>query len=349
MEILELSATPKLPHLSTFINPITYNDTMSVSAREWLIDDWIPSGVIGFLHGEGGSGKTNIALKMSLSVLYNDDFFGHATKQGDVLFLSFEEDKNEICRRLQSIIKSQHYNSDIHKERLKNGFTYLNLTTQPKNNKSELTDILIDKKPSLVVIDSFRLWNPGCDENSSTEGAAVIADILKIVYESGIICSTLILHHNSKAGKYRGTTAIHAHARYMISAEKHSDELFEIKLTKSNYSKTGTHCKYRSIVTDYGYKMVLECDEVSNNELSKLTCHIKNNKGLLMIKPLYFEVYGKELKSGKNQARFTQKMLSIIPSQFITKHNNKTIKNWDGIEVKINGYYVSREWVAIPL
>jgi len=72
-------------------------------AREWLVTDRPPRGVVGVLAAAGGTGKSMATLQLAISVCTGLDWLEMPIdKTGAVLMFSAEDDRDEIHRRLKS-------------------------------------------------------------------------------------------------------------------------------------------------------------------------------------------------------------------------------------------------------
>jgi RecA-family ATPase len=68
----------------------------------------IPVAKPSLLSGNGGTGKSTIALQLIIATAYGDEWLGaRIDKQGPAWFLSAEEDDDEIIRRLTAILDHQ--------------------------------------------------------------------------------------------------------------------------------------------------------------------------------------------------------------------------------------------------
>ena len=71
------------------------------SPIDWLVSQRIPRGEVTTLHGDGGAGKTDIALRLAANVARGaPDWLGMEIAQGQVVFISAEEPQREIYRRV---------------------------------------------------------------------------------------------------------------------------------------------------------------------------------------------------------------------------------------------------------
>lgn len=68
---------------------------------DWLAATRIPRGDVTTLHGDGGAGKTDIALRLAANCGRGaPDWFGHEIANGPVVIISAEEPEREIRRRI---------------------------------------------------------------------------------------------------------------------------------------------------------------------------------------------------------------------------------------------------------
>ena len=74
-------------------------------AREWLVTDRLPLGVVGLLAAAGGTGKSMATLQLAISVCTGLPWLEMPMdKTGAVLMFSAEDDRDEIHRRLKTVI-----------------------------------------------------------------------------------------------------------------------------------------------------------------------------------------------------------------------------------------------------
>ena len=94
---------------------VTWEDVRDPPPRDWIIPGWLPAGQLTLLTGEGGKGKSRLALQLAAGVAANranPDVWitGPAPELGDVpaggspvLLCSWEDDTHEFGRRLGQI------------------------------------------------------------------------------------------------------------------------------------------------------------------------------------------------------------------------------------------------------
>ena len=82
-------------------------------AREWLVTDRLPRGVVGVLAAAGGTGKSMATLQLAISVCTGLDWLEMPIdKTGAVLMFSAEDDRDEIHRRLRAVLEVYSDNID---------------------------------------------------------------------------------------------------------------------------------------------------------------------------------------------------------------------------------------------
>src|SRR5271166_5546261 len=75
--------------------------------REWHVQGLIPACEITLLSGDGGTGKSLLALQLAVATAARTEWVGTLPSQGLVLFVSAEDDIEELHRRLANIVRTQ--------------------------------------------------------------------------------------------------------------------------------------------------------------------------------------------------------------------------------------------------
>ena len=88
--------------------PLVYVDISKwinapVPTRRWAVLNRIPAKNVTILSGTGGTGKTIIAMQLAAAIVLGRDWFRTLPERGPVIFLSCEEDEEEMHRRFADI------------------------------------------------------------------------------------------------------------------------------------------------------------------------------------------------------------------------------------------------------
>lgn len=77
-----------------------------VLPREWHVDGLIPRHTVTTLNGDGGTGKSLLGLQLAASTALGRNWLGQEVAQGPALFLTAEDDRAELHRRLAFVARS---------------------------------------------------------------------------------------------------------------------------------------------------------------------------------------------------------------------------------------------------
>lgn len=80
---------------------------LPVPEREWLVPDLVPMKTVTMLGGDGGTGKSLLALQLAVAVATGKAWLGRSVKEGSALVLSAEDDDDELHRRQLDIVRAQ--------------------------------------------------------------------------------------------------------------------------------------------------------------------------------------------------------------------------------------------------
>ena len=75
-----------------------------VPRQHWLVEDLVPEGNVTLLSGDGATGKSLLALQLAVAVATGGPWIGLKPQAGSVLFLSAEDETEELHRRLARIV-----------------------------------------------------------------------------------------------------------------------------------------------------------------------------------------------------------------------------------------------------
>jgi RecA-family ATPase len=183
-------------------------------AMSWLVRDKIPRGDVSTLDGDGGLGKTMVAMQLAIAVRRGlTDWLGfEVADQGDVVFLSAEEPEPEIHRRAYRIsargkfqlaeLEGLHFwfPSDVGGSLL--AVQSSRNTIEPTPTFRALADRINEIRPALVVVDNIAAIYGG-DQNHRGMVRGFINLWRGLAHSSG--AAILLLNHPSLSGLTTGT------------------------------------------------------------------------------------------------------------------------------------------------
>lgn len=220
--------------------------------RRWVVPGLLPAGCVSLLTGDGGTGKTLLAIQLGLSATTGGTWLGREVAQGPVLALLGEDDWPETGRRLRAIAAADEIDLTaagqfhvITKGDLTD--TALGVgrdgTVGPTPAFGRLMDAIARIKPVLVIVDPLAEV-AAVDENRRSEAAGFIRLMGRLADASG--AAILLLGHPSLTGLANGTGASGStgwgaavRSRLFLSADERNPTLRRLRLGKSNYAKSG--------------------------------------------------------------------------------------------------------------
>jgi RecA-family ATPase len=161
------------------------------------------------LAGFGGTSKTQLAFHLAVSIALGTPFAGKTVKQGSVMMCLGEEDREEIGRRINAIVRKQSFNAsqiqlmvnNIRAFPLVGHDTRLAIKSSKVLTEGKFGDEIIASANAigdvrLLVLDHLGLFHGG-DFNAREEAALTMRLINHIALETG--ASVLLLAHTPKS------------------------------------------------------------------------------------------------------------------------------------------------------
>ena len=232
-------------------------DGQPVPERKWHVRDLIPSNTVTLFMGDGGTGKSLTALQLATSTALERGWLGFTVRPGRAVYLSAEDDKAELHRRLSDIVQAEGVTlADLDALTLRSlaGEDAL-LATLAKGGTLEATglldaieELLQRDRPDLLVLDTLADYFPG-NENDRAQARQFIGILrgLAIRHE----CAVVMLAHPSLSGLNSGSgtsgsTGWNNSVRSRLYLSRVVQDGYEpnpdarlLRTMKANYSRTG--------------------------------------------------------------------------------------------------------------
>lgn len=231
---------------------------LPIPPREWVVDGLVPDKTATLLTGDGGTGKSLLALQLAVSVATGANWIGHEVEKGPVLYLSAEDDSDELHRRLASIATAENFEFPDMRD------LYIRSTVGMGALLAERIRVVnalhptalakdIEKTAKLlgvrmIVLDTLANLFPG-DENDRAQVTQFVDIVKGIGLRCG--CAMVVLAHPSKSAMesgegYSGNTAWNAAVRSRLFFRRVIDGGYEadpnarvLRTMKSNYGPVG--------------------------------------------------------------------------------------------------------------
>lgn len=170
----------------------------------------LPIGNVTLLTGDGGTGKSLLALQLAMAVASGGAWLNGTVRRGKVLYLSAEEDEDEINRRAHEIAAGEQLDlnamADLEIMSLVGDDAVLALENKgrlvPTNLFERLSLTMAKAKPELLTLDNLADVYAG-DENSRPQARQFIGMLRRLAFRHQ--CVVLLLGHPSLTGISSGT------------------------------------------------------------------------------------------------------------------------------------------------
>ncbi len=179
----------------------------------FLVAGIIPDASACTIYGPPGGGKTFLALDLALSVASGVSFFGHACKQGNVVYVIGEGQSGMGARIRSWKAARQMYGSPM--------FWVVPEPVQllQPHDVELFVDAIIDAledPPVLIVLDTLARCFLGGEENSARDMGMAVATVDALRRRTG--AAVLLVHHTRKDGDAeRGSVALRGGMDAMLS------------------------------------------------------------------------------------------------------------------------------------
>ncbi|MFN4128948.1 MAG: AAA family ATPase [Paracoccaceae bacterium] len=229
-----------------------------VPPREWLVEGLVPSRTVTLLGGDGGTGKSLLALQLALASVTGGPWITNPVNGGPVVYFSAEDDEDELHRRLDDILQATGCTYDdvpdlilasyAGKDALLATQATPTAPLQPTQLYKRLDARMAAVKPALLVLDTLADLFPG-NENDRAQARQFIGLLRALSIKHG--CAVVLLAHPSLSGLNSGSgtsgsTGWNNSVRSRLYFERINQDGYEanpdarvLRTMKANYGRTG--------------------------------------------------------------------------------------------------------------
>jgi len=252
-------AAPEIQPFDTF--DASRWDGVPIEPRRWIAHNRIPVGEPGIMSGDGGTGKTKLALQLAVAIPagLRDWVGGVVDAEGSVIVFSAEEKLKEMHRRTLDVIESRglsfgdlrgglHFICDHDDSVL--GAVDRHGIVQPTVSLLRLEKTVGTIRPALVIIENAADVYSG----SEIDRTNVTRFMRKVLGSLTATCDStvMLIQHPSVSGLNDGTgrsgsTAWNNAGRWRNNFTRIKDEegLRQLEIIKNNYGPDGEKVKLR--------------------------------------------------------------------------------------------------------
>lgn len=234
-----------------------------IPSRQWLVDGLVPMGTVTLLGGDGGTGKSLVALQLATSTALSREWLGLPVTSGRALYVSAEDDRDELHRRLADIVAAEGAplaDLDSLTVRSLAGEDALLATAEksgvlhPSPLYDEIDRRMRDEAPALVVLDTLADLFPG-NENDRAQARQFVGMLRGLAIRHK--CAVVMLAHPSLSGLNSGSgtsgsTGWNNSVRSRLYLERVVQDGYEadpdarvLRTMKANYGRTGGEISLR--------------------------------------------------------------------------------------------------------
>lgn len=229
-----------------------------VPERHWLASDLIPSGTVTLLGGDGGTGKSLIALQLAVAVAARGWWLGRQVVTGPAVYLSAEDDRDELHRRLHDITRAEQIGlDDLDRLSIRSlaGEDALLATLVPGTGilagtalHQEISGYVEQQSPAVVILDTLADLFAG-SENDRGQARQFISLMRGMAIRNS--CAVILLSHPSLTGLNSGSGSSGSTAwsnsvrsrlyleRVLVDGDEADPDARVLTTKKSNYARTG--------------------------------------------------------------------------------------------------------------
>lgn len=203
-------------------NFLSLDDVESLPPPRWLVPGVLTEGSLAAIYGAPESGKSFLAVDMSMAIAGGIDWHGRRVERGGVLYIAAEgaPGLGKRFRAWKADRCAQGRRFDLHLMR-----DDLNLAAEKDGGMRAFVQAVTDELGPLrlIVIDTLNQTAAGADENSAKDMGRYIASMKRLRDATG--AAVVVLHHSGKdLGKgMRGSSALLGAMDTTVEVERAAD------------------------------------------------------------------------------------------------------------------------------
>ena len=225
--------------------------------RDWIVPSFMPAREITLFTGPGGSGKSLLAQQLASCLATGEPFLGKEVKLRNVLYLTAEDDDDELERRQRNImarIGRGTANGRLFLSSVRGSSSNELVTFDREGNMQKgetfslLYDTLVAADADVLVLDNVAHLFAG-NENERGQVTRFVNSLYGLVRAFDL--SILLIGHPNKSGDaYSGSTAWLNAVRSQIELTRpddaeHDPDARVLRLGKANYARAGSEIRFR--------------------------------------------------------------------------------------------------------
>ena len=204
-------------------NFLSLDDVESLPPPRWLVPGVLTEGSLAAIYGAPESGKSFLAVDMSMAIAGGVDWHGRQVERGGVLYIAAEGapglGKRFRAWKMDRCAQGRRF--DLHLMR-----DDLNLAAEKDGGARAFAQAVADELGPLrlIVIDTLNQTAAGADENSAKDMGRYIASMKLLRNTTG--AAVVVVHHSGKdLGKgMRGSSALLGAMDTTVEVERHTDK-----------------------------------------------------------------------------------------------------------------------------
>lgn len=254
---------------------------------EWLVAGLVPEDHLTMLIGDGGTGKSFLALHMAMCVATGRPFLSRGVKRSRVLYVDHELDEDEQKRRTVRVAEGMGLN--IYGGALRRQFYYLRPPDAlgTKEHQDQILNVVRRLNIDMIVLDSLTM---GAAADVKDE-----ADVVPIVQQIRRWPTTLAIDHvshgtakNQRAAEARAYGSVFKRnaARSSLTLANGDSGGYVLQQEKSNFNAGDARLCYVSNFTDEAvtFERIDEADERASDLLGEMS---SSDVTLIAVKQMY--------------------------------------------------------------